>query len=309
VETQRVLWNRDFREGGSVAGSEDIGNTNLQLPEPAIVPPAAGMGKTPDEWVEALGKPDSGGATAEDAAELAATMTEDAVHSVYGMHRSEEDAQNAAFIEAAVAAAAEAVDAEAVKGSQLPPRRLTLERKERLDALGFVWSLRNKRIDDHWDEMFRQVSWVFTCYSTCHAMSTPHLTLSFTSQLVKYKEEHGDCLVPSRYEENLKLGKWVETQRYEYTKLQRAASGAIASTEVKEQEIDPASGKPRASNPRLTEERLRRLESIGFEWKVKHKMKRYYDRQWDAMFDKLLKFREETGHVMVPKRYPPEIKL
>ena len=127
-------------------------------------------------------------------------------------------------------------------------------------------------------------------------------------QLIQYKEGHGDCLVPSRYEENLKLGKWVETQRYEYTKLQRAASGGT-STEVKELDIDPASGKPRASNPRLTEERLRRLEAIGFEWKVKHKMKRYYDRQWDAMFDKLLKFRDETGHVMVPKRYPPEIKL
>jgi hypothetical protein len=139
-------------------------------------------------------------------------------------------------------------------------------------------------------------------------MLTPHLTISFLSQLVQYKEGHGDCLVPSRYEENLKLGKWVETQRYEYTKLQRAAASGTL-TEVKEQEIDPASGKPRASNPRLTEERLRRLEAIGFEWKVKHKMKRYYDRQWDAMFEKLLKFRDETGHVMVPKRYPPEIKL
>ncbi len=60
-------------------------------------------------------------------------------------------------------------------------RRLTLERKEQLDALGFVWSLRSKRIDDHWHEMF--------------------------NQLVDYKNQHGDCLVPSRYEANLKLGK------------------------------------------------------------------------------------------------------
>jgi hypothetical protein len=158
VETQRVLWNRDFREGGgSVAGSDDIGNANFQLPEPAAVPPVAGMGKTPDDWVEAIGKPDSGGATAEDAAELAATMTEDAIHGEDGLHRSEEYAQNAAVVEAAVAAATEAVDAplgdEAVKVSQLQPRRLTQERKERLDVVGFVWSLRNKRIDDHWDEV------------------------------------------------------------------------------------------------------------------------------------------------------------
>jgi hypothetical protein len=60
-------------------------------------------------------------------------------------------------------------------------KRLTPERKQKLDQLGFVWSLRSKRIEDHWDEMFRQ--------------------------LVEYKSMHGDCLVPSRYEANLKLGK------------------------------------------------------------------------------------------------------
>lgn len=60
-------------------------------------------------------------------------------------------------------------------------KRLTRERKQKLDALGFVWSLRSKRIEDHWDEMFRQ--------------------------LLDYKKVHGDCLVPSRFESNLKLGK------------------------------------------------------------------------------------------------------
>lgn len=60
-------------------------------------------------------------------------------------------------------------------------KRLTPLRKQRLHDLGFVWSLRNKRIEDHWDEMFRQ--------------------------LLDYKNVHGDCLVPSRFESNLKLGK------------------------------------------------------------------------------------------------------
>ena len=85
------------------------------------------------------------------------------------------DGEDAAVVAAAAAAAAEAVDEEVgstgggstagpmmgipmvMKDSPTQPKRLTKERKEKLDAIGFVWSLRNKRIDDHWDEMFRQV--------------------------------------------------------------------------------------------------------------------------------------------------------
>ena len=65
----------------------------------------------------------------------------------------------------------------------------------------------------------------------------------------------------------------------------------------------------RPTNPRLTEERLRRLEEIGFQWKVKHKMKRYYDKQWDSMFEKLKVFKEKNGHCNVPKRNPSDLKL
>lgn len=32
-------------------------------------------------------------------------------------------------------------------------------------------------------------------------------------RLVRYKEEHGDCLVPRKYERDAKLSTWVETQR------------------------------------------------------------------------------------------------
>jgi hypothetical protein len=68
-----------------------------------------------------------------------------------------------------------------VEMDEAKSKRVTPERKQKLDALGFVWSLRSKRIEDHWDEMFRQ--------------------------LLDYKKVHGDCLVPSRFESNLKLGK------------------------------------------------------------------------------------------------------
>ncbi|CAJ1957843.1 unnamed protein product [Cylindrotheca closterium] len=170
-------------------------------------------------------------------------------------------------------------------------KRLTPSRKQRLDALGFVWSLRNKRIEDHWDEMFRQ--------------------------LLDYKKVHGDCLVPSRFESNLRLGKWVETQRYEYSKMQKQKqnqnpnASVAAAPKPADQDVESVSddSKPKVANPRLTEDRLRRLESVGFEWKVKNKMKRYYDKQWDQMFQRLLQFKEANGHCRVPKRYQADTKL
>lgn len=84
-------------------------------------------------------------------------------------------------------------------------KRLTEERKQKLNELGFVWSLRSKRIDDHWDEMFRQ--------------------------LVDYKKVHGDCLVPSRFESNLKLGK-VSILFFEgcYVNLEKRSSSDINSS-------------------------------------------------------------------------------
>lgn len=125
--------------------------------------------------------------------------------------------------------------------------RLTEERKEKLDKMGFVWSLRSKRAEEHWEYMF--------------------------AELMAYKEEFGHCMVPSRFEKNLRLGKWVEFQRYEYTKLSRAKEACLKGN------IDAEQLHSKSLGIRLTGERIQRLEEIGFEWKVKHKMRRYYDKQ------------------------------
>ena len=64
------------------------------------------------------------------------------------------------------------------------------------------------------------------------------------NELVAYKDMHGgSCNVPFRYAENPQLGNWVSTQRKQYKKFQQ----------------DP-------STSQMTQERIERLESIGFEW-------------------------------------------
>jgi Helicase associated domain len=107
----------------------------------------------------------------------------------------------------------------------------------------------------------------------------------------------------------------LDWRSYEYTKLQRSLTDPDVQEDADELEPSPtmaglaALAKSRSTNPRLTEERLRRLETIGFEWKVKHKMKRYYDKQWEHMFERLLKYKEVHGHCGVPKRCPADMKL
>jgi hypothetical protein len=64
-------------------------------------------------------------------------------------------------------------------------------------------------------------------------------------QLCKYKTQFGHCLVPCRYSENPKLGQWVATQRQLFKLFQE--------------------GKP----SRMTAERIQKLESVGFIWKIR----------------------------------------
>lgn len=65
--------------------------------------------------------------------------------------------------------------------------QLTKERREKLEALGFAWQVRNR---PEWDQRFQQ--------------------------LLEYKAVHGDCKVPQHYKENKALGKWVAKQREQY---------------------------------------------------------------------------------------------
>jgi hypothetical protein len=118
VETQRALWNRDYRE-------TNISHP-LPLPDDADAPAVVDLSLNPAAW-------DLG-------------MAEDAIDAVDTGIRYEYDHLDAT----------EASEVEK-DYSLLPPKRLSQDRKDKLDAIGFVWSLRNKRVEDHWDTMFHQV--------------------------------------------------------------------------------------------------------------------------------------------------------
>eukprot|EP00980_Cylindrotheca_fusiformis_P026948 scaffold18138_cov128-Cylindrotheca_fusiformis.AAC.14 len=101
-------------------------------------------------------------------------------------------------------------------------------------------------------------------------------------KLVAYKfleqNANGHTLVPQCYHEDPRLGRWVHYQRVEYWIFQQSGTGKI------------------------TPERIARLEGMGFEWDPQKA-------QWNMLFDKLVKFKEEFGHCKVPKGYAKDTEL
>jgi superfamily II DNA or RNA helicase len=151
----------------------------------------------------------------------------------------------------------------------------------RLDELGFVW----KKREAAWEEMF--------------------------TALVVYKKQHGDCNVPRNWQEMPTFGRWVETQRqrYKYKVLaddqfrrldeldfvwsQHDANWeemftALASFKDQHKNCDIPrnwSENPKLENwvatqrnsrqtGSLKEDRIKRLDEIGFEWECGNRVTR-----------------------------------
>jgi hypothetical protein len=85
-------------------------------------------------------------------------------------------------------------------------------------------------------------------------------------QLVMFKAEHKHCNVPQWYQPNLELAKWVNKQR------------------------------TRKMRGRLSRDRIRRLDELGFAWAP-------FQEAWENMFRQLLAFKKEHGDCNVPQRY------
>ena len=178
---------------------------------------------------------------------------------------------------------------------------LSADRVRRLEALGFIWDPSK----DAWEDMF--------------------------AELVRYKEEHGDCRVPNRHGENPSLGAWMGAQRTNYKR------GTLSADRVNRLEAlgfvwDPSQdawedmfaelvryndkhgnckvlrgysenpslaawvGTQRTNHKRgtLSADRVNRLEALGFVWDP-------FDEHWESMFSELVQYKEMHGDCDVPQ--------
>jgi hypothetical protein len=126
-------------------------------------------------------------------------------------------------------------------------QKLSANQIAKLTSLDFECS-RKDRYQNQWEQMFQA--------------------------LIAYNKEHGDCLVPSRWKENTKLGKWVSKQRQHY------------------------------NNQKLSVKQIAKLESIGFVWIVdpdKCKSISADDEEWEEFISGLKAYKRDYGTADVPR--------
>jgi len=99
--------------------------------------------------------------------------------------------------------------------------------------------------------------------------------------LLAYHLQFSHCKVPARFKANPKLGRWVMTQRRQYTLLMQGFPSA------------------------LTRERIRKLEALGFKWSVRPEPVT----TWNNKFHELKGYKAKYGNCMVPQRYQANPQL
>ena len=125
---------------------------------------------------------------------------------------------------------------------------MTKERSDKLNDIGFVW----KADEDAWETRF--------------------------TQLVAYKEEHGNCNVSTLDGANKQLGEWVGKQRYYYRNHRDGKKSPISN------------------------ERVAKLNEIGFEWDVN-------EAAWEEKLAELVAYKEAYGDCNVPNRFKENEQL
>ena len=120
--------------------------------------------------------------------------------------------------------------------------KLSEDKIKRLEAIGFSWNPHK----DLWKQMYEE--------------------------LVAFKGEFGDCNVPTEYDDNLPLGRWVRKQRQKYEK-----------------------GK-------LNPDRVQELEVLGLTWNPD-------ETYWNQMYQELVDYHRVHGDCNVPQKFPENPQL
>jgi len=105
-------------------------------------------------------------------------------------------------------------------------------------------------------------------------------------ELIEYKQKHGNCDVPRGYGPNKQLGLWVRTQRNQYRLLQQENKSL------------------------MTEERIAKLEEIGFLWDASHLAASHHDNgTWNQRHKELMQYKQKHGNCNVPNQHQPNKQL
>ncbi|WP_175549232.1 helicase associated domain-containing protein, partial [Planktotalea frisia] len=179
--------------------------------------------------------------------------------------------------------------------------RLSPERKQRLDDIGFIWD----PLIVAWEEGF--------------------------NKLLEFKEREGDCRVPNKHKEGgFNLGSWVGTQRRNKDSISPERKQRLGETGFvwgqlakaweegfnKLLQFKEANGHCRVPNlfkldgfnlgswvgvqrrnkDSLSSEQKQRLDALGFIWDA-------YTEKWEEGFSKLQQFKEREGDCRVPRAY------
>jgi DNA-binding TFAR19-related protein (PDSD5 family) len=181
--------------------------------------------------------------------------------------------------------------------------KLTPERIQRLDALGFVWDV----LVEQWEQGMKELS--------------------------TYKEEHGDCLVPQGYitTSGNKLGTWLSSQRSRKDRLtpeqvQRLDALEFVWDQLAEQweqgfkelstykeehgdclvprghktasghKLGSWVGTQRSKKNQLTPEQVQRLDALGFVWDP-------HAEKWEQGIKELSIYKEEHADCLVSHKH------
>jgi uncharacterized protein YbgA (DUF1722 family) len=131
--------------------------------------------------------------------------------------------------------------------------KLGLDRNELLDEIGFVRKApdNDKNDDKKWHTQYEK--------------------------LVEFKRKNGNCLVPTKYEQDKSLGMWVGKQRHFH------------------------------SNNSILQDRKDLLDELGFAWKPSGGGNQ--DKFWRTQYEKLVEFKRKNGHCLVPQGYEKDVSL